>query len=212
MDDTLTIITTNKTVHPDINNSLIQTIKSDLNNNLYPNQLQLEWQLPDNKHKYTYLESLISLNKSHNKIIIQPYRKNYQFIKAHQQQKFLILQDYNSYTSISSKLGVIISTLLRLQRNSSNEKILSYSFFRQLLPELLLLNYPINILFIAIRKIINKQILLNQSKNVPEQSSDDVSNNININHNNNNNNTITIWRNIHNKLKQYCNSNIYSLI
>lgn len=156
MDDKLTIIAANNTHTLQQQRFHVQNLKNHLNKYLYPKQLKLEWQEADLNNRFTYLESLVYVNKQENNIIIRPYRKNFETISQLGFQKYLILQDFYSFTSFKSKLGVIISLLLRLERNSTDFNILSDCILTELIPELLLLHYPINVLCDAINSIIHK--------------------------------------------------------
>ncbi|HXT84579.1 MAG TPA: hypothetical protein VN704_09685, partial [Verrucomicrobiae bacterium] len=123
--------------------------------NSYDENLELEEQQSENG-TFIYLEALIkTLN---DKIIIKPYMKNFPFIIENHKQKFLNIQHYYSYTPLKTKFGVIISTLIRLERNSSSYLILRHSVFK-LYFELSILSYPFKFLLKAIYHIYlkNKQ-------------------------------------------------------
>ena len=139
MDD-LDIITATPLNDVDRSNQQLVAVNQLLRS--YDSSLELEPQPPAAPGQNTFLESVIQYGE--NKLALIPFNKNVPFMYEHGRQKFLKLQHYHSYSPTTSKLAVLISTLHRLQRNSSHTDGLLAAAVH-LYDEVKLLQYPFSL-------------------------------------------------------------------
>jgi hypothetical protein len=121
----------------------------------YDSCLQLEEEIITN-NTFNFLESTITIVNE--KIILSPLRKNWLQICTTNTLLMNKFQHFYSFNPLQSKLGVIISTLHRLQSNSSNPSILTFAII-QIWTELILSKYPSKIIKKTILHVTNKSQL-----------------------------------------------------
>lgn len=118
----------------------------------YDSTLELEPQSVSINGQNTFLESYIKYGI--NELHVLPFNKNVPFIYENGKQKFLKVQHYHSYSPYSTKLAVLISTLHRLQNNSSHTDALLASIVH-LYDEVTLLCYPNSIFLRALNHMVD---------------------------------------------------------
>jgi hypothetical protein len=149
MDDLLAFISFENNNQQSYNNALILVHRLV---NSYDVNLELECQPEEKNGFYTFLECYA--NCFDDQLIIKPYQKNFPAMLTTQQQIFLNIQHYHSFTPYSAKFGVLVSTLLRLYRNASRPELL-FTAVLQLYYELKLLCYSFQIIKRALLHCIN---------------------------------------------------------
>lgn len=97
------------------------------------------------------LESEIDLTSNPN-IDIRFWHKNRDHLDAFGTQKFLKFQHYSSFSPLSAKRGVLVSTLLRVARNSLGDENTLYAC-RSIIRELKLLHYSNGCIAKAIKSV-----------------------------------------------------------
>ena len=132
---------------PHQHNEVLDFIEN-LKHNCYDRNLVLEQQ-PHNDG-IEYLESKIQID-NHN-IHIEPLRKNWQSVIEHGRQTHYSMQHWSSYSSRSTKIGVVIGTLVRMETYSNSIATLFLAILK-LHTELQLLKYPPNIIRSSLYKL-----------------------------------------------------------
>ena len=121
-------------------------------NESYPPELELEVEeIKNNSTKF--LECHIHVHDDQVKVI--PLQKNYEHILEFEEQKFFKISSFLSYSSRQTKIGVIISLILRKLSYSSSTSIFMESI-RQTFIELKLLCYPKSLVYEVINKLCKR--------------------------------------------------------